>query len=163
MKEDYSLDAVKEIFTQYLAEKKYRKTPERFAILERIYSHEGHFNAELLYNDMQKDYRVSLATVYNTLELLLDCLLIVKHQFGDQIAQYEKTFGTLIHHHLVCTRCGKVKEFSDKKIRESIQNKTFAHFEPTHYSLYIYGLCGKCKEELEKEKKQNQNKNLKSK
>ena len=101
MREDYSLESVKEIFTKFLIGKKHRKTPERYAILERVYSHDGHFNAELLYNAMQSDYRVSLATVYNTLELLLECKLVVKHQFGDQIAQYEKTFGTVMHNHLV--------------------------------------------------------------
>ncbi len=147
MKDDNSLDAVKEVFTQFLVERKHRKTPERYAILEHIFSHEGHFNAELLYNAMQKEYRVSLATVYNTLELLLECRLIVKHQFGEQLAQYEKTFGNIIHNHLVCTKCGKVKEFSDKKIRAAIQSKHFVHFEPTHYSLYLYGLCNKCKGE----------------
>ncbi len=154
MKEDYSLDNVKNIFTQFLAEKKHRKTPERYAILEHIFSHEGHFNAELLYNAMQKEYRVSLATVYNTLELLLESRLIVKHQFGNQIAQYEKTFGTAMHNHMVCTKCGKVKEFSDKKIRSAIQSKSFVHFEPTHYSLYLYGYCSKCKAQLLNERKQ---------
>ena len=117
MKEDYSLESIKEMFTRYLSENKHRKTPERYAVLERVYRHEGHFNAEILYNDMQNSYRVSLATVYNTLELLLNCNLIVKHQFGGQIAQYEKTFGTVKHNHLVCTQCGKIKEFSDKKLR----------------------------------------------
>lgn len=145
MKDDNSLDSVKDVFTQFLVERKHRKTPERYAILDHIYSHEGHFNAELLYNAMQHEYRVSLATVYNTLELLLECRLIVKHQFGEQIAQYEKTFGNSIHNHLVCTKCGRVKEFSDKKIRAAIQSKSFVHFEPTHYSLYLYGLCSKCK------------------
>ncbi len=145
MKEDYSLEAVRDIFTQFLVERKHRKTPERYAILERIYSYDGHFNADILYNAMKQEYRVSLATIYNTLELLLECRLIVKHQFGDQIAQYEKTFGSMIHNHLVCTKCGKVKEFSDKKIRSAIQNKSFVHFDATHYSLYLYGLCSKCK------------------
>lgn len=147
MKEEYSLDGVKEIFTKYLMEHKHRKTPERFAILEQIYTYEGHFNAEDLYQKMQEDYRVSLATVYNTLELLLKCRLIVKHQFGSQLAQYEKGFGTAsIHHHLICTHCGTVKEFSDKKIRTAIQNKKFAQFDITHYSLYLYGCCKKCKQ-----------------
>lgn len=152
MREDYSLESVKEIFTKFLIEKKHRKTPERYAILERVYTHDGHFSAELLYNAMQNDYRVSLATVYNTLELLLECKLVVKHQFGDQVAQYEKTFGTVMHNHLVCTRCGKIKEFSDKKIRTLIQNKRFAQFDVSYYSLYLYGTCKKCKIEIEKNK-----------
>lgn len=146
MKEDNTFEHIKEIFDQYLIEKKHRKTPERYNILEEIYAHEGHFNAETLYNMMQDRYRVSLATIYNTLELLLDCSLIVKHQFGEQVAQYEKTFGAAIHHHLVCTKCGKVKEFSDKNIRTAIQSKKFSGFVPTHYSLYLYGMCKKCKD-----------------
>jgi len=147
MKEESSFEKIKEIFTDFLKKNKHRKTPERYAILERIYRHNEHFNAEWLYKEMQHEYRVSLATVYNTLELLLDSHLIVKHRFGQQEAQYEKAFGDKIHHHLVCTDCGKVKEFSDKQIRTTIQAKRFAYFEANHYSLYVYGLCSKCKQE----------------
>jgi len=148
MKEEVPFESTKEIFTDYLKTHNHRKTPERYAILEHINTIDGHFNAEILYNLMQSDYRVSLATVYNTLELLLDCKLIVKHQLGSQHAQYEKNFGSNIHHHLICTNCGKVKEFSDKQLRISIQTRKFAHFYSTHYSLYLYGLCHKCKAEL---------------
>ena len=145
MKEENPLDNIKEIFTDYLKRKKHRKTPERYAILECIFSLDGHFDAEYIYKNMYDDYRVSLATVYNTLEILLDCGLIVKHQFGSQQAQYEKTFGNAVHHHIICTKCGKIKEFSDKKIRYAIQSRSFANFHSSHYSLNIYGLCNKCK------------------
>jgi Fur family ferric uptake transcriptional regulator len=94
---------------------------------------------------MQNEYRVSLATVYNTLDLLLDCGLIIKHPFVSQSAQYEKTFGNVIHSHLICTKCGSIKEFSDKKIRKAIQSKTFTSFDVSHYSLYLYGLCKVCR------------------
>ena len=144
MKEELTFEAVRYVFTNYLNQKKHRKTPERFAILKQIFDNEGHFDAESLYNQMQNDYRVSLATVYNTMELLLDCGLIVKHPFAGQTSQFEKTFGNSIHHHLVCTKCGSVKEFSDKKIRTVIQSKIFSSFESSHYSLYLYGLCKKC-------------------
>ena len=144
MKEELTFEAVRDVFTNYLQQKKHRKTPERFAILKQIFDNEGHFDAELLYNHMQNDYRVSLATVYNTMDLLLDCGLIVKHPFAGQTSQFEKTFGNSIHHHLVCTKCGSVKEFSDKKIRTVIQSKIFSSFESSHYSLYLYGLCKKC-------------------
>lgn len=148
MKEENSFESIKAVFTDYLKKNHHRKTPERYAILERINSYEGHFNADILYNSMKENYRVSLATVYNTLELLLDCKLIIKHQLGGQFAQYEKAFGNNTHHHLICTNCGKVKEFSDKQIRVAIQSHTFAHFQMSHYSLYLFGLCSKCKEEL---------------
>jgi len=151
MGEENSYEAIHEYFTKYLREHKHRRTPERYAILEHVYSYEGHFNADILYNLMKQDYRVSLATIYNSLELLVDCKLIIKHQLGGQYAQYERAFGNnTLHHHLICTNCGKVKEFSDKPIRVAIQSKAFAHFKMSHYSLYLYGICGKCKEELKK-------------
>lgn len=145
MREENSYEVIRDVFTEYLAKKAHRKTPERYAILEHIYHKEGHFDAEMLFNEMQTNYRVSLATIYNTIELLLDCSLIVKHPFAGPTAQFEKTFGNSIHHHLVCSKCGAVKEFSDKKIKSTIQSKHFASFEPTHYSLYLYGICKKCR------------------
>ena len=145
MKEEVSYESIKEAFTEYIKKHKHRKTPERYAILEKIYSYEGHFNADILYNAMKSEYRVSLATIYNTLELLIECKLIIKHQIGGQFAQYEKTFGNNTHHHLICTNCGKVKEFTDKQLRIAIQNRKFAHFQMSHYSLYLYGLCQNCR------------------
>ena len=144
-----SYELIEEYFTKYLKEHKHRRTPERYAILKHVYTHDGHFNADTLYNLMKEDYRVSLATIYNSLDLLVECKLIIKHQLGGQYSQYERAFGNdTLHHHLICTNCGKVKEFSDKSIRMAIQSKTFAHFKMSHYSLYLYGICGKCKDEL---------------
>ena len=141
-------ETVKQIFTKYLKEHALRKTSERFAILERIYSIDGHFDIESLYSFMKENnYRVSRATLYNNINLLLDCKLVTKLQFGNN-AQFEKAYNTSIHHHFICTACGKIKEFSDVNIKRAIQGKKIKNFNVSHYSLYVYGVCKKCEKKI---------------
>ena len=135
--------AVNLILTNYLKEKNHRKTAERFAILNEIYSSDGHFDIEQLYVIMKnKKYRVSRATLYNNIEIFIDAGLVIKHQFGKNIAQFEKSYKYKQHDHLICSDCEKVFEFCDPRIIQIQRSaESILNFDVLSRTLTDKGIC----------------------
>ena len=152
-------DTVRQIFTEYLNTNGHRKTPERYAILDTIYSIDGHFDIDTLYSLMlnQEKFRVSRATLYNTIILLINARLVIKHQFGNS-SQYEKSYNRETHQHQMSRQSGKVTEVKNEALQSAIEKTKLKRFQLSHYSLYIYGMCGKCVRANNKKKVNNNNK-----
>lgn len=134
---------VKEMFRNYLKERNQRQTQERFMVLEEMYRADGHFDAEDIFFRMKEaGTRVSRATVYNTLDLLVECGLVQRQQFGKSQYYYERAYAYQQHDHIICTDCGHVLEFCDPRIGEieELLSRIYPIEIETH-SLHFYGRC----------------------
>lgn len=151
---------VKQLFGDYLAVHKLRRTSERFTILDAVYEMEGHFTLEALqqYLADEKRFMVSRATVYNTMNLLVEARLVIRHRLKGG-AEYEKCTMEESHFHLVCTECGKVTEFHDRKLERDLSTLRTKRFTMSGYALYVYGLCTRCNTTLKRRQKRLQEKN----
>ena len=134
------IQEVRKILDKNLKLRGLRKTPERYAIINEIYLYNHHFDADELYNRMiKKNYRVSKATIYNTLDLLVNIDLVSRHIFKDNLAKYEKSFGFKQHDHIILDN-DEILEFCDPRI-QLIKNSVEEMFgvEIKDHSLYFFG------------------------
>lgn len=152
---------VKNILTSYLELNKYRKTPERFTILDAIYSTTGHFTLDELGEKLVKEYNfpVSRATLYNTLKLFLELRLVVRHRL-QSTTKYEACYDNNSHSHQVCTMCGKVTEVKSPQVIEAIQGMRTKRFRKDGFSLYIYGICSTCQAKMTRMAKLEESKKI---
>ena len=134
-------ETVKQMLTEYLQKNGHRKTPERYAILDMIYTIKGHFDIDTLYHSMEDEgqFRVSRATLYNTIILLLDANLVIRHQFGNS-SQYERAYKNETHHHMICTECGKVTELEDENLKKAIVETKLKKLNRMNFVFMIFAV-----------------------
>ena len=134
----------REILDNYLETRNHRRTPERYAILDAVYDMGRHFSLDELGDKLeQQNFRVSRATLYNTMRLFMELRLIIRHRLQDG-TKYEACYDDDNHCHQICTICGKVTEISLPVVVDAIVNTRLKRFRKDGFTLYIYGVCSSC-------------------
>jgi Fur family ferric uptake transcriptional regulator len=130
-----------------LAERGLKHSRQRDLIVEAFFDMGGHVPVDALVARVhEQDARVSVATVYRTMKLLVDCGLASARHFGDGQTRYEPAMQRDHHDHLICTRCGAIHEFESERIEELQERVARRHgFVVEHHRLEIYGRCGECR------------------
>ena len=134
-------------FQSFLAGQGQKLTNERAALVRQIFSSHYHFEAdELLFKMKEKNVKISRATIYRTLELLVKSGMVRRVHLGEDHYHYEYVSGNSHHDHLICTTCGSVIEFHDPALearqRDICERKKFT---PTFHNLQILGVCDACR------------------
>lgn len=134
------------IFESYLKAEGFKLTAERRSILEEICESDEHFEASDLWVRLrQRGVRVSKATIYRTLPLLVKSGLLRDSVSIEKRSYYESMYGREHHEHMVCIKCGRIKEFSSPVI-EKLQDKICAahKFKAISHRLMVMGYCHNC-------------------
>lgn len=133
-------------FRAYIKAQGLRKTPERETIIEEIFSIHDHFDVDELFLRLRnKRKRVSKASLYRTIPLLIESGLIKEVYFEDGHLHYEHIYGHKDHSHLRCNRCGRIIEFDDDEIgtlQKRIGKKY--NFAVTAHRFELIGYCPQC-------------------
>ena len=146
-----------EKFKEMLKEKGLKVTNQRLLVLQVLAEHgDEHMTAEDIFELVREDYpEIGLATIYRTVQLLLDMQLVDRIMLDDGCVRYE--IGDFLdeqeghrhhHHHLICTECGSVSAFRDDLLEDlEAYIETETGFQVTDHELKFYGVCKKCREE----------------
>lgn len=135
-----------------LREKGLKVTSQRLMVLNILSAHgDEHLTVEEIY-DLAKEEspEIGLATIYRTVQVLLELHVIEKVTFDDGFARYElngeETGSGHRHHHAICTQCGKVYSL-ETDLLDTLEKQVFESqgFEVTDHEVKLYGLCSACR------------------
>lgn len=152
MKENIK-QAVRQVLKDYLERNNMRKTAERFAVLDAVYSFNGHFSLDDLNQRLQEtNFPVSRATLYNTINLFIQMRLVIYQRTLNKTL-FEACYQEKNHSHQICTMCGKITEVKSSLIDAAVEQTQLRRFRKDGYSLYIYGTCSSCQAKITRKAK----------
>ncbi|HXY37977.1 MAG TPA: Fur family transcriptional regulator [Planctomycetaceae bacterium] len=138
----------REKLEEFLATRGLRLTQERSAILDEVFSSHLHFDGDELATRLASRpgaVRVSRATVYRTLRLMVEAGLLRRVARPNGREVYEHDYGYPQHDHFICRVCGELIEFQNGAISEILEEVAAKNsFRVSGHRLEVYGLCSKC-------------------
>jgi len=156
MDKNVNYKELESLLNLYLADKKLHRTEERFVILNRVCSFSSFFDVNMLQESFKNiNFTVSLATLYNTINLFVDAGVLVAHHFSTASTHYELKLLAEKHAYLICNECKNIRILREAAIKKLIRSAKVNRFTPDYYAIYIYGLCNKCKAKLQRKKNNN--------
>ena len=141
-----------QIFREYLQKRRLRYTQEREQIIKEIFATHEHFDVDTMYLNMrQKGIRISKASIYRLLPLLIEAELIQEVFFDNGHMYYEHIYGHKHHSHLRCIDCRRIEEFIDPRLKEiEMDMERRFNFKILEHRLEIRGLCPECRENFQR-------------
>ena len=137
-----------ERFRRHLRDHHQPVTRQRDLVAQVVFLSNDHPSVEGIRRELrQRGERVGLATVYRTLDLLLESGLVRAHQFGEGFKRYEPVAADADHEHLICERCGQVVEFAHERLERMLPVLADEHgFQHRRHRVDIYGVCRECRQ-----------------
>ncbi len=138
--------ALLEVFRRYLKDRNLPVTHQRVTIAEAVFFSDSHLSVGDLERLLRSSSdRIGRATIYRTLEVMLEAGLVREHDFDEGFKRYEPVTEQGHHEHLICITCGKVVEFSSERLeRMKVLIAEEYGFRHHHHRLEIYGVCHEC-------------------
>jgi Fur family ferric uptake transcriptional regulator len=141
--------ALLERFRRHLREHHQPITRQRDLVAQVVFLSQDHLSVEGIGRELKdRGERVGLATVYRTLDLLVQSGLVRAHEFGEGFKRYEPVAAQSDHEHLICERCGRVIEFSHERLERMLPVLADEHgFQHRRHRVEIYGVCRACRQQ----------------
>lgn len=135
-------------FTRYLRDRRLPVTRQRVEVATTLFQSTGHPSAERVQRELaDRGVEVGTATVYRTLDLLVDSGLVREHDFGEGFRRFEPHSGRSRHEHLICRRCGTAVEFVNERLERMLEMIADEHrFLHRRHRVEIFGLCADCQQ-----------------
>ena len=140
--------ALLERFRRHLREHHQPITRQRDLVAQVVFHSNDHLSVEAIRRQLkERGEQVGLATVYRTLDLLVESGLVRAHEFGEGFKRFEPRAAQADHEHLICERCGAVVEFANERLERMLPVLADEHgFQHRRHRVEIYGVCRSCRQ-----------------